>query len=125
MRVLLDTHLFLWLMMGDSRLNSDARLAIDRASEVYVSLASLWEVAIKHALGKVTESPDQVMSEVLANGYKVLQIDPKHIFQVAKLPHHHNDPFDRLLLAQAMTEPLILLTSDRQLQKYSELVVLV
>lgn len=124
MRLLLDTHIFLWAVAGSPQLKPAARSLIESAERVYVSAASLWEVAIKARLGKIEVDPDDLLAAIDASGFIELPVTAAHAVGVARLADHHADPFDRLLLAQAMAEPLKLLTADRVLADYSELVVL-
>jgi PIN domain nuclease of toxin-antitoxin system len=121
--LLLDTHVLLWLMEQNPRLRRSARSLIADASEVYVSSASLWEIAIKWRLGKIEEDPQTVLDQLGAAGLRELQVTNRHAVATGRLPLLHNDPFDRLLVAQAITEPMRLLTSDEQLLAYSELVI--
>lgn len=123
MRLLLDTHALLWLMNDDPRLNSRARGLIDSASEVYVSSASVWEIAIKARIGKIEEDPEEVVERIEQAGLRELPVSARHAVAAGKLPLLHRDPFDRLLVAQAITEPMRLLTADAQLAAYSELII--
>lgn len=123
MRLLLDTHVALWAMAGSKRLTRHARDMLLEATEVYVSAASVWEVAIKHAVGKIDIDAATFAAVGRETGFLSLSITYRHAAGVAALPLHHADPFDRLLIAQAIAEPLRLLTADVQLQPYSELVV--
>lgn len=126
MRSLLDTHVFLWAVAGDRALKPAARRLIESADEVYVSAVSIWEVAIKSRLGKITVSCDALLAAIEASGFIELPVTSAHAARVASLELHHHDPFDRLLIAQALTEPLRLLTADAALVPYSaELVTLV
>lgn len=125
MRVLLDTHVFLWSVGVSSRLTPAARAAVEGADEVYVSAVSIWEAAIKTGTGKLQVDMSRLNAAVDASGFLELYVTAEHAAFVAELPHHHRDPFDRLLIAQAMTEPLVLLTADSALLPYSELVRLV
>lgn len=125
MRLLLDTHVFLWAVAGSRLLKAGARHVIEQADEVYVSAASLWELAIKTSLGKLEADPRQLATAITDSGFIELPVRAAHAVGVATLPPHHNDPFDRMLLAQAIAEPLRLLTADARLPRYSELVVLV
>jgi PIN domain nuclease of toxin-antitoxin system len=125
MRLLIDTQILLWALMDDARLTAEARKLIVEADEVFVSAASIWEIAIKAAINKLDADPDEVVGAVAASGFKELPVTAAHAAGVAKLPHHHRDPFDRLLVSQALCEPLRLLTHDVQLEQYSELVMLV
>jgi PIN domain nuclease of toxin-antitoxin system len=122
-RLLLDTHVFLWLTDGDARLDNHAKALIDGAERVFVSCATIWEIAIKVRLGKLKVDPEQLIAEIWNNGFEELPVISRHAKAVAKLPRHHGDPFDLLLIAQAINEPLHLLTADAQLAAYSELVV--
>jgi PIN domain nuclease of toxin-antitoxin system len=124
MRLLLDTHIFLWAVQGNARLKTSARQMIEGADAVYVSAASLWEVAIKSALGKIDADPDELVAAIDASGFIELPVSASHAAGVARLPPHHTDPFDRLLIAQARAEPLKLLTADPMLEPYSDLVVM-
>ncbi len=96
---------------------------MNEAEEVFVSSASIWEVAIKVRLGKMNADPQELFDQIERNGFQELPVLSRHALLVAKLPMHHTDPFDRLLVAQAMSEPLHLLTADPQLRQYSELVI--
>ena len=122
MQVLLDTHVFLWLVSGSRRLNRQAKAIIEGSERVLISSATIWEIAIKVQLGKLTADVDEVINQIQANGFGELPIYARHARQVARLPRHHVDPFDRLLIAQAISETIKLLTSDFQLKPYSELV---
>lgn len=125
MRLLLDTHVFLWAVAGSRLLKPAARRAIQSADQVYVSAASIWEVAIKARLGKIKANPDELVAAIEASGFIELPVRALHAAGVAGLPPHHNDPFDRLLVAQAIAEPLRLLTADATLARYSNIVTLV
>ncbi len=124
MRLLLDTHIFLWAVAGNPLLKTATRRFIESADEVFVSAASLWEVAIKARLGKIEVDPDELVAAIGQSGFVELPVRASHAAGVAKLAMHHNDPFDRLLVAQAVAEPLKLLTADAVLARYSDLVVL-
>src|SRR5438874_5031314 len=108
MRVLLDTHAFLWFILDDARLSSSAKTLIeDPANDVEVSPASYWEIAIKIRLGKYTlPEPYATFMErqIAGNDFHILHIEPRHTSVLTTLPFHHRDPFDRLLVAQAMVE---------------------
>lgn len=123
MRVLLDTHVFLWAVAGSPLLNPAARRLIQEADEVYVSAASVWEIAIKARLGKIDADPTALLGSIEASGMLELPVKASHAAGVALLEPHHNDPFDRLLIAQALAEPLRLLTADAMLERYSDLVM--
>jgi PIN domain nuclease of toxin-antitoxin system len=115
--LLLDTHAFIWWRENSSQLGNDARGRISSASVVFVSLASAWEAAIKIALGKL-RLPESFEAGVIASRFDKLPIEFSHTEAVATLPRHHNDPFDRMLIAQAMTERLTLVTHDRRFAPY-------
>jgi PIN domain nuclease of toxin-antitoxin system len=93
------------------------------ADEVLVSSASIWEVAIKARLGKINADPQELYEQIQLNGFQELPVWSTHALAMVTLPLHHSDPFDRLLIAQAITEPLHFLTADPQLKQYSELVI--
>jgi PIN domain nuclease of toxin-antitoxin system len=122
MRVLLDTHAFLWFVLGDSQLSSHARNHIDDLSnEKLVSPASYWEIAIKISLNKYTLSQpyEAFMQKGIAdNGFIILPIEPKHTAALTSLPFHHRDPFDRLIIAQAMVERIPVISGDEAFAAY-------
>jgi PIN domain nuclease of toxin-antitoxin system len=118
--VLLDTHAFLWWCEGSSNLSRKARQTISQA-ECYVSLASLWEIAIKMSLGKLKlPAPIEryIPEQIQLNGFSRLEIGFRHIAGCAALPWHHRDPFDRLLAAQAIEEGLSMVSRDRIFGQY-------
>ncbi len=125
MRLLLDTHIYIWAVMGSRRLTRSARAMIRDADSVFVSAASIWEAAIKAGLGKLDADAGLLASEIEPSGFIELPVRAAHAAMVAKLPDIHRDPFDRLLIAQAIIEPLRLVTSDESLAAYSDLVVMV
>ena len=118
MRLLLDTHVFLWAVTGSSRLAAAARSQISAAEAVYVSAASIWEIAIKSRLGKIEGDAEALVAAIKTSGFIELAVTARHAAAVAKLALHHTDPFDRLLLAQAFNEPLTLLTADSAFRAY-------
>lgn len=122
MRVLLDTHLLLWVLTKPaSKASTVLRRRIDNA-EVFVSAASIWEISIKAALGKLKADPNEVLEAIEPAGFSLLAITGLHAAKVAALPPVHSDPFDRMLVAQALVEPMILLTNDRALAAYGSAV---
>jgi PIN domain nuclease of toxin-antitoxin system len=126
--LLLDTHVALWALTDDPRLSQRARALIeDPANDVLVSAASVWEIAIKHALGRgdMPISGDQALDWFRRAGYQLLPIAPEHVAAVEHLPDHHRDPFDRLLVSQAIAEPLRLLTHDPLVIRYGDVVIAV
>jgi PIN domain nuclease of toxin-antitoxin system len=128
MRVLLDTHIALWLLIDSPKLSEKARtIIITAGDQVYVSAVSIWEISIKHRLlpAQMPISGQMAKSRFAAAGLQLLAISAEHAAQVDTLTLHHRDPFDRMLIAQSRIEPLHLLTHDTQLAIYSELVLLV
>ena len=128
MNVLLDTHIALWAITDDDRLSARAReMILSERTTVWVSAVSVWEIAIKHGLdrGDMPVSGQEALGYFREAGYRFLPIEPEHAAAVEALPGHHQDPFDRLLVAQAVTEPMHLLTHDAMQARYGELVVLV
>jgi len=123
MRVLLDTHVFLWWLQDHPNLSAAARTKIVSATDVYVSSASIWEASIKVGIGKLEVDIDQLVAEIDNSGFRELPVSAKHAAMVTRLPDIHRDPFDRILVAQALCEPLRLLTADNMLSGYSELVL--
>jgi PIN domain nuclease of toxin-antitoxin system len=117
LRLLLDTNVFLWWQADDRRLSEGARAAIASAEVVFVSAATAWEAAIKAALGRLAY-PDTIEAGVEASGFEKLGITLAHAEQAGALPRHHSDPFDRMLVAQALAEGLTLVTNDRILRRY-------
>lgn len=126
MRLLLDTHILLWWLTDDPLLPRHAGLLLaDRHNQVFVSPMSLWEIVIKSQLSKLKADVDEVRTASLLSGFQPLPFTLEHASAVARLPRHHRDPFDRALLAQALSEPLNLLTRDQSLAVYGEHVLLV
>jgi PIN domain nuclease of toxin-antitoxin system len=123
-RILLDTHLLLWALSEPRRLGR-ATLGLIERSEVHVSAASIWEIGIKAALGKLRADPFAVLSELDAAGFASLSISGEHAAQVHRLAPLHRDPFDRLLIAQAQVEAMTLVTNDELLVAYGDCVRLV
>jgi PIN domain nuclease of toxin-antitoxin system len=122
MRLLLDTHVFLWYIKNNRRLSKAIQGKISDATEVYISSASVWEIAIKSQLKKMDADIDQIVDAISESGFSELPITVHHAAIVSRLAGVHRDPFDRMLIAQAMYEPLTFLTADAELSKYSELV---
>jgi PIN domain nuclease of toxin-antitoxin system len=117
-RLLLDTHALLWWLTDDAALSPTARQALaDPGIEPLVSAASLWEIAIKRSLGKLT-APDDLPERIVDEGFSWLPVSPLHAWQVRELPAHHRDPFDRLLVAQALAEHLPVITADPRFDAY-------
>ena len=123
MRILLDTHIFYWLSYEQHKLSRATRAILDDADVVYVSAVSFWEIAIKVKAGKLKADISELMSSLEAANLIELPVLARHTPLISILPLHHADPFDRLLIAQAMSEPLHLLTADPKFKQYSELVI--
>ena len=120
MRQLLDTHTFLWFVIGNPRITSKLRAQIED-NENLVSIVSVWEIAIKYNIGKLNlELPfnDFIDRQVISNGIQLLDIKLDHLKVLATLPLHHRDPFDRLLIAQAITEEIMLISADSVFSLY-------
>ena len=122
MRILLDTPIYLWWLDDSPNLSHLARARIVTASKVCVSSASIWEATIKAGIGKLTVDVDELVRQIANSGFEELPISVRHAAKVGQLPDIHRDPFDRILIAQALCEPLRLLTADSILLGYSELV---
>jgi PIN domain nuclease of toxin-antitoxin system len=120
---LLDTHVFLWAASAPERLSAIARNAIeDPKNEVFISAAVVWEIVIKHALGKLRlpSSPVILIPTLIAQfGFRALPISHEHALTLCALPKHHNDPFDRIMIAQARCEGMTLISTDRNVGRYA------
>lgn len=117
-RLLLDTHVLLWWLSDDSQLGEKTRRAISNPrNQVYVSAASTWEISIKKTMGKLS-APDDMDAIVEDEGFDKLPITLFHGEQAGLLPEHHKDPFDRMLIAQAQSEGLIIVTNDEKITQY-------
>ncbi len=128
MNLLLDTHIALWALVDSPRLSVRARdLILAPRSVVWISAATVWEIAIKHSLarGDMPVSGADAVGYFRAAGYRFLPVEPEHAAAVETLPPHHQDPFDRLLIAQAQVEPMHLLSHDADIARYGELVIAV
>lgn len=128
MRLLLDTHVALWAIADSPQLSQKIRkLILDPGNEIIVSAASVWEISIKHSLarGNMPISGEEALQYFRAAGYQLLPISAEHAALVETLPPHHADPFDRILLAQAIHEPLRLLTHDAAMARYEAPVQLI
>ena len=123
MKVLLDTHAFLWWVNDDPQLSRQARRIIAASSnQIFLSAASAWEIAIKTALGRlmIAADPEEFVPEQMRmNGFEPMPIDLRHALQVGSLPAHHGDPFDRILIAQAAVEECTILSADPEIRRYS------
>lgn len=122
MRALLDTHAFLWWVLDDPKLSATARSIIaDASNTILFSLASAWEMSIKIGLGRLTlpePAAGFVAEQIRINGFQPLAISLEHSFHTAELPHHHRDPFDRMLIAQARVEQIPILSRDPAFADY-------
>jgi len=125
MRLLLDTQIVYWSNYEPEKLPRKAREMILAADANYVSAATIWEMAIKVKLGKLKADPERILAAFEASGSIELPVLSRHAAKVATLPLYHGDPFDRMLVAQAMSEQMRLLTTDLKLPQYSDLVVCV
>ena len=123
MRLLLDTHVFVWMDLSPEKLSSTiAGLITSPENALFLSLASIWEMQIKIQLGKLTLTnslADTITTQQENNSIQLLPITVSHVLTVDNLPFHHRDPFDRLLIAQSQYEGLTLLTNDQQIQQYN------
>lgn len=122
MRLLLDTHVVLWELEGSRRVSRAAQEAIEQAAELLFSVVSFAEIGMKAAIGKLAV-PRDLREHVLRSGVQILRLDADHGLAVADLPMHHRDPFDRLLIAQARSEQLTIVTADRRIADYEVLYV--
>ena len=121
MRLLIDTHILIWFLEGNRLLSISRRQTIAKArNDIFVSVASLWEIAIKISLGKLLliKPLADVIKQITVEDIEILPISPEHILQVSTLPFHHRDPFDRLLIAQAQVENLAVMTNDVEFSGY-------
>ncbi len=121
MRVLVDTHALIWYLEGHKSLSRSKReVIINPANEVFVSTVSLWEIAIKISVGKLKlkTSLTDVLNQLAIQSIEILTIAPGHVLQVASLPLHHRDPFDRMIIAQAKVEFLTVVTTDSEFLAY-------
>ncbi|PIP42961.1 MAG: PIN domain nuclease [Deltaproteobacteria bacterium CG_4_10_14_3_um_filter_60_8] len=126
MNLLLDTHVALWAITDSPKLPQKAReLIASPKTNVWISVASIWEITIKHALGRgdMPVSGKDALRYFSESGYRRLSIEPEHVIAVEDLPAHHNDPFDRILVAQALSEPMRLMTHDALVALYSDTII--
>ena len=121
MRILLDTHVLIWYLEGNQTLSKHRRAVIvDPNNEIFVSISSLWEIAIKTSIKKlkISRPLSEILKQLSVQSIEVLPIQPGHVLQVANLPLHHRDPFDRMIIAQAQVEYLQLFTEDAAFSDY-------
>lgn len=118
MGFLLDTHVLLWWLANDPKLSADVREIIrNPVNDSFVSAATIWEIAIKTSLGKLKQ-PDDLLAVLRDNRFQVLDISAEHCLNVGSLPWHHKDPFDRMLISQALVEGLTIITVDEKFKFY-------
>jgi PIN domain nuclease of toxin-antitoxin system len=115
-RLLVDTHALLWFLAGNREIGRDARRAIERAESAYVSAVTIWEIAMKRAAGRLIAPV--LLDRLTESGFAPLAIEWEHAEVAGSLPHHHRDPFDRMLVAQATVERLTIVTRDRAIALY-------
>lgn len=121
MDLLLDTHAFLWYLNGNNNISQKAKVAIENPKNLkFVSVASIWEIAIKTSLGKITliNGMKDLLELIRSNGFILLPVSVEHTFMVSNLDFVHRDPFDRILIAQSLVEELIIVSKDENIKKY-------
>ena len=119
MKLLLDTHVLLWVLGEPERLTPEThRILADTANTVFVSVVSLWEIVVKVRIGKLQADIEEIIDAVQREGFTVLDVGMAHLVTLAGLPMHHRDPFDHLLIAQAMTEDATFMSEDRGASRY-------
>ncbi|BCA53886.1 MAG: type II toxin-antitoxin system VapC family toxin [Nitrospira sp.] len=118
MNLLLDTHVFLWFVIQSPRLSKTIYHQIETTPVVYISAASLWEIVIKIQLNKLAADPNELAAKIADSGFQELPVSVLHTLALERLPLHHRDPFDRILVAQAQVEHLRMLTCDASLKPY-------
>jgi PIN domain nuclease of toxin-antitoxin system len=122
MRLLLDTHILLWWLMGDRRLpKSLAKVLASSENDIAVSAATLWEIVIKHMLGRIDVDLDELLSSISGDGFSELPVQFRHTLTLQSLPRHHDDPFDRILISQSVAEGRRLVTTDTSILSYAGL----
>jgi PIN domain nuclease of toxin-antitoxin system len=122
MRTIVDTHILIWFLEGSPTLSKSRRQFIAAAeNEIFVSIASLWEMAIKISIGKLilAKPLSEVINQIAAENMEILPISTEHILRVSSLPFHHRDPFDRIIVAQSLIENLPIITDDAGFAQYS------
>jgi PIN domain nuclease of toxin-antitoxin system len=123
MRYLLDTHIFFWSAFETQKLSKQHAELLLSESVFYVSMVSFWELAIKKSLDKL-DAPDDFLISLQKKEITMLPLSMPHVLRIGALPYHHRDPFDRMLIAQAQAEGLTLLTMDKEMKKYSDIITL-
>lgn len=127
MNYLLDTHTFLWFLEGNNTLSSKARIIIENADNtIYVSIASIWEIAIKISISKLKLSVnlEEVKTEIVKNNFEILPLDFEHIIELTNLEQIHKDPFDRIIISQAISEKCTIVSKDSNFDFYNNVNVL-
>ena len=123
MKCILDTHALLWILSDDKRLSKNAQTQfLDIKNTIYLSMASIWEISIKVSLNKLeikSSLETLVEKHIIENDILLLNIKPEHVYPLAKLPFHHRDPFDRLIVSQAIYEKMPIISSDKDFDLYS------
>jgi len=123
-KLLLDTHALLWWLADDKQIGHDAReLVADPGNDILISVVSLWEIAVKIRIGKLQADIKEVIDAIQHQGFTILGIDTTHLLTLAGLPMHHRDPFDHLLIAQAIAEDATFMSEDRNIARYSARIV--
>ena len=121
MRYIIDTQAFIWYAIGDKQLSKIALEIIESEATCYISIASIWEMAIKNNIGKLNFKvpfEDLISNQLVINGYEILSLDLTHVFQITKLSLFHKDPFDRILIAQAIIEDIPIVSIDPYFKSY-------
>ena len=122
MKLMLDTHTFLWFIAGDAKLSQYTKELIENQdNQRHISSSALWEITIKSSMGRLvvpTPMSELIQNHILANGIDILTISPKHLDTLHSLPYHHKDPFDRLIIAQSICEDMVILTKDTAFDHY-------
>ena len=121
MYILIDTHILLWSLYNTDKLSENTKRLLEDDNVIkYISLASIWEIEIKHSIGKLDFKGSDVLSDAESGGYKILDIKKEHIYKLSSLELIHRDPFDRLIICQAESEHLHLITSDEKIKEYKK-----
>lgn len=119
MKLLLDTHALVWWLADDAELGTQVRdLIADPANDIFVSVVSLWEIVVKFRVGKISADIQEITKAIENEGFTLLEISPSHLLELAALPMHHKDPFDHLLIAQAITEDATFVSEDGHAPSY-------
>ena len=113
--ILIDSHILLWILFRPELLTQKSRAALEASTEVYVSIVSIWELAIKHKKGKLLYSPEEIIPGIDRSGLKLLSCQPKHVAAYGKIVAPNSDPFDTMLLAQSETEGMAFMTADKDI----------